>query len=1047
MRHFTKFTFVLSSIFFSFSLIGQAGKTPMAPTNTGASIGSPNLFVPKNDLRTGNNRNPALFNPNLLQNRPALTAPAKVGTFRVVSSSDEGLPIFIEGALPSTLQSSNLDEACFQYITAVQNSMKIKDGNNEFQHKNLLTDPEGRSHYKMQQVFQGIPVYAGEVILHAKDGSIYALNGRYFPTPSLEDVAPSFDENAAKQIARLDFDPSGTITNFSDIELKALGQIPSPTLVVYHDELSAENELLAWHIIHVPSISERWEYFVNAKTGEVITKYNTVCKFHAGGNCSIHHQNNTEKKAPKTFGMPVVGPETGSGTDLKGINRSFNVWKEGTTYFMIDATRSMFNSAQSTFPDNPVGVIWTIDAQNIAPNASGNFSMVHITSNNNTWNSQVSVSAHYNAGKCYEYFKDTHSRNSINGSGGNVISIINVTEDGTGFDNAFWNGMAMFYGNGDVAFNAPLAKSLDVAGHEMSHGVIQNTANLVYQGQSGALNESFADAFGVLIDWGDYQLAEDIANPSIFPTGAMRDMANPNNGGNSLGDNGWQPAHMNEYQNLPNTPQGDNGGVHINSGIPNKAFHLFAVSVGKTKAEKVYYRALTNYLTANSQFVDCKIAVVQAAKDLYGANSAEATAATSAFNQVGITGNDGTVTQNDLPINDGQDFIIMTDQTNSQQYLFDGAAVPVLTTTAPMSKASVTDDGTVIVFVSEAGELKSLVLNPVTGNYVEDFIEQNPQNIWRNIVISRDGARIAALTNNFDNIIFVFDFDAGAGANFSLYNPTFTQGVTTGDVQYADIMEFDFTGEYVMYDAYNILDDDFGNAIDYWDIGFLKVWETGANDFADGTVEKLFSGLPENSSIGNPTFTKNSPYIIAFDFIENVGFNESYSLLGANIETGEVGTILQNTKLSYPNYSVLDDQMVFDWTDNTGAGELGIIGIGGDKISASGNAAGLIGGGRWGIWFAVGVRDLTNTQSVENNIGLTIAPNPFDENLNIQLERRLEQDANVEILDILGRLQHSEVIAAGTNQVSIEVSDLPSGTYILNIFNENTQSSTTLIKR
>src|SRR5574339_493637 len=106
----------------------------------------------------------------------------------------------------------------------------------------------------------------------------------------------------------------------------------------------------------------------------------------------------------------------------------------------------------------------------------------------------------------------------------------------------------MFYRNGDVLFKKH-KKGLDVAGHEMSHGVIQNTANLEYVGQSGALNESYADVFGAMIDREDWKMGEDVVLASAFPSGALRDLSNPNNGGNSLGDPGWQPKHMNEYVN------------------------------------------------------------------------------------------------------------------------------------------------------------------------------------------------------------------------------------------------------------------------------------------------------------------------------------------------------------------------------------------------------------------------------------------------------------------------------------------------------------------
>lgn len=103
-------------------------------------------------------------------------------------------------------------------------------------------------------------------------------------------------------------------------------------------------------------------------------------------------------------------------------------------------------------------------------------------------------------------------------------------EDGTEMDNAFWNGEVMAYGNGATDFT-PLAGALDVAGHEMTHGVIENTARLEYNAQSGALNESFADVFGVLIERKNWTIGETVTKRSAFPSGALRDMANPNQGG------------------------------------------------------------------------------------------------------------------------------------------------------------------------------------------------------------------------------------------------------------------------------------------------------------------------------------------------------------------------------------------------------------------------------------------------------------------------------------------------------------------------------------
>src|SRR5678816_908037 len=105
---------------------------------------------------------------------------------------------------------------------------------------------------------------------------------------------------------------------------------------------------------------------------------------------------------------------------------------------------------------------------------------------------------------------------------------------------------------------------------------------------------------------------------------------------------------MNEYQNLPETPEGDNGGVHVNSGIPNRAYFLFSNVVGKSKAEQVYYKALTDYLVKSSQFIDMRLAVEKATTDLFGSGSAELTAAKSAFDQVGIGAGSGGNYEDDI---------------------------------------------------------------------------------------------------------------------------------------------------------------------------------------------------------------------------------------------------------------------------------------------------------------------------------------------------------------------------------------------------------------
>lgn len=237
----------------------------------------------------------------------------------------------------------------------------------------------------------------------------------------------------------------------------------------------------------------------------------------------------------------------------------------------------------------------------------------------------IAQAAHDGAGKVYDYYAKTFQRDGIDGQGGKMVSTVHYGSDIEDADNAAWIGeyQQMIYGDGGQIFK-PLPYGLDVVGHEFTHGVIGSTAGLEYKGQSGALNESYADIFGALIDRGNWTIGETVIKSPPYPRPYLRSLEDPNAKGafnvkKPLAGVG-QPANVSEYANLPINRKNDNGGVHINSGIPNKAAYLIAQAIGPEKAEQVFYRAVTQYLTPSSQFKDNALALVQAYKDLYGNN-------------------------------------------------------------------------------------------------------------------------------------------------------------------------------------------------------------------------------------------------------------------------------------------------------------------------------------------------------------------------------------------------------------------------------------------
>lgn len=255
----------------------------------------------------------------------------------------------------------------------------------------------------------------------------------------------------------------------------------------------------------------------------------------------------------------------------------------------------------------------------------------------------VMVNEAYNgSGKTYDFFYKVFQRNSIDDAGMRLESTVHYRRN---YNNAMWNGQQMIYGDGDGQIFERFTKSLDVIGHELAHGVTQFEAGLEYQDQPGALNESFSDVFGSLVKQyskketaakADWLIGAGLFSKNIRGV-ALRSMKEP---GTAYDDptigKDPQPGHMRDYVETPS----DNGGVHINSGIPNRAFYLLSVRLGGyawEKAGKIWYITLRDKLRPFSQFRDCAKMTFQAAAELYGKNSAEQKAVKAAWSAVGVT--------------------------------------------------------------------------------------------------------------------------------------------------------------------------------------------------------------------------------------------------------------------------------------------------------------------------------------------------------------------------------------------------------------------------
>jgi Zn-dependent metalloprotease len=245
------------------------------------------------------------------------------------------------------------------------------------------------------------------------------------------------------------------------------------------------------------------------------------------------------------------------------------------------------------------------------------------------------------AGSTHDLYYEIYNRNSIDNRGMGIDSTVHFGEK---YDNAFWNGTQMVYGDGDGRLFNRFTIAVDVIGHELTHGVTQYEANLVYQGEPGALNESFSDVFGILTkqrflnqhpDESDWIIGEGLFTKNVKGLG-IRSMKDPGSAYDDpvLGKDP-QPDHYGDLYK----GSADSGGVHINSGIPNKAFYLAAMEIGGyawDKAGRIWYHTLVDHLGSRADFKRAAQATVQAAGELYGEKSNEQKAVKSAWAQVGV---------------------------------------------------------------------------------------------------------------------------------------------------------------------------------------------------------------------------------------------------------------------------------------------------------------------------------------------------------------------------------------------------------------------------
>jgi len=866
--------------------LARSGKALKPPAPTGQQPGARTLnLAPPVQQQPSQARGPLAV--------PRLTASLRAGKLAAGAEWDiwkdgpSDTPIFLQRR-PGQRAAKRVAVAgqvlVLDFIEANSSLFRLRDPQRELVPAQTHIDDRGDEHVHLDHHYLGVPIWGSQLVGHLDHSGLYAVNGRYTPTPDyIANVEPTTTRQDAIQLALTDLAQQQPIEPLAPAMRQLLGyEGPQATLYLWSPQTEAR-VTLTWQVEIRPNLSQRWRYFVDAHSGAILERYQAA---------------------------PTQESAVGSGVDFWGVSQELNTLELDGLFYLIDGTRPTFDPSSFNLNDTK-GAVVTLDAR--STDAGKGDKLWYVTSADNSFADPAAVSAHANMALVYDYYSTAHNRQGVAGDG-TMISIIHVTDGGESAPVASWGGNYAYFGDGDETSGSQAA-ALDGVAHEMTHGVIESTVNLEYVFQSGALNESFADIFGVLIDSDDWRIGEDVDSPDFVPSGAIRDLSDPHNGAEFL-ENGWQPAHMDEFVDAD--IDFDNGGVHINSGIPNHAAYLLAQAIGREQAGQIYYRILeAGYLSQRSGFTDCRLAAERAAIDKFGDDSSQLQAVRNAYDAVGILAPGAPA---ELPsLDEGASHWIATvafelDGDNSlwlakpalepdQQFITRLTGTQVFAETGNAVTAPL--NGDFLLFIDSDNNLRTINLDG-TG---EEVI--NDEGDWGSIALSPDGTKLAATTVFEDSTIYYFDLDDPTN-NRPVKLRHWTQDGGAQDItRFADALQWDASGSFIIYDAYSSQPGPGDSPIDFWEISVLEpVKDLGWT---------LFPPQPEGVHLANPSLTSR---VLADGSLDDCRLlyerideeNGAMQILVEDLCTGEEGALfaVDEPVFTFPRFTNNDREIVFE---------------------------------------------------------------------------------------------------------------------------------------
>ncbi|WP_265736710.1 M4 family metallopeptidase [Peterkaempfera griseoplana] len=556
-------------------------------------------------------------------------------------------PALVDGVADAADASVPAATAARAHLAAHQDRYRIPAPDRDLVTDTVTTDADGSETVRLDQKYRGVPVLGAQYVVrmtHRNDKrTVTGTSGSYFTALEVDTdkatlpVGTAVDravQQVQAELAKGGYRPAHARSGADTLSGTDRGLTILPTgkgVLTRHVTVRGSDPATGAPVVQ--------EVYVDAATGLVL--------FEAGGLRTVTaplqaagSQGGEAGKPGESSGPGATGPGagsagvTGSGTLLNGTTVPLLMTKDDTTgqYLLRDTAHMADTKQRNVIQTWDASSLWMEDVSGAWPDG-----IVPFTSPTPQAGPELTASgavdAHWAAGKVYEYYRDTFKRNSLDGRGMAINSLVGVTDYGNPFVNAFWDGTKMVYGTGDDEYRS-LASDLDVVGHEMTHGVVENTANFVYAGQSGALNEAVADYFGNAIDVSVNHTPMSDPDAGLIGGDLCRTRTPRQCAFRDLNDGATT------QKNFIGVPLGsgypnDNGGVHLNATIFGGALWDIRESLGATLADRIVYRALTSYLTPLDGFDEGRDAVIAAARSL-GVKGSQLTAVTDAFAAHGI---------------------------------------------------------------------------------------------------------------------------------------------------------------------------------------------------------------------------------------------------------------------------------------------------------------------------------------------------------------------------------------------------------------------------